>query len=105
MQEELTEGNLLEKEAKQQLGDETAELELAAGWQDNVTEEENDMGDRVYLPTDKCGKDKEVQPIRLHKENHPLEQLDRVIKDIRKLMLRSTKVVSKGGLHQVVLES
>jgi hypothetical protein len=43
------------------------------------------MGDQDDLPTDK----EELQPRRLHKKSQPLEQLDRVIEEIRKLMLRS----------------
>jgi hypothetical protein len=50
-QEELTEANLSEEEVEQQLSDETAELDPAAGWKDNATkEEENDMGDQDDLP-------------------------------------------------------
>jgi hypothetical protein len=53
-QEELTEANMSEEEAEQQLSDETIELESAAEWQTNATkEEENDMGDQDDLPTDK----------------------------------------------------
>jgi hypothetical protein len=51
-QEELTEANLSEEEVEQQLSDETAELESAAGWQANATEEENNMGDQDDLPFD-----------------------------------------------------
>jgi hypothetical protein len=52
-QEEMTEANMSEEEVEKQLSDETAELESAAGWQDNATEEENNMGDQDDLPIDK----------------------------------------------------
>jgi hypothetical protein len=54
------------------------------------------MGDHDDLPTDK----EELQQRRLHKKSQPLEQLDRVIEEIRKLMLRSAEVVSKGELNR-----
>jgi hypothetical protein len=64
---------------------------------DNSTREENDMGGQDDLPTDK----EELQPRRLHKKSQPLEQLDRVIEEIRKLMLRSVQeVVNKGELNR-----
>jgi len=95
--EEMTEETYMSEEGdEQQLGDETAELESATGWKNNSTEEENDMGDQDDLPTDK----EELQLRRLHKENQPLEQLDRVIEEIKKLMLRSAKVVNKGRLNR-----
>jgi hypothetical protein len=52
-QEEMTEANLSEEEAEQQLNDETAELESAAGWKANSIGEENNMGDQDDLPIDK----------------------------------------------------
>jgi hypothetical protein len=48
------------------------------------------MGDRVDLPIDK-----EMYPRRLHKKSQPLEQLDKVIEEIRKLMLRSRGEINK----------
>jgi hypothetical protein len=90
---ELAEEKLSEGETEQQLSDGTAELKFAAGWQAKATRDgESHKGDQFYLPTDK----EELQLRRLHKENQPLEQLDRVIEEIRKLMLRSAEVVSKG---------
>jgi hypothetical protein len=86
MQEELTEGNLSEKEAEKQLSDETAELEVATGWENNATKKEDDMGDQYDLPIDK----EELQQRRQHKKIQPLEQLDRVIEEIRRLKLRSS---------------
>jgi hypothetical protein len=54
-------------------------------------------GDQVDLPIDKEG----VQQRRLHKESQPLEQLDRVIEEIRRLMLRSAhESVSKEKLSR-----
>jgi hypothetical protein len=41
------------KEAEKRLSDKTAELNFAAEWQAEATEEENSMGDLVDLPTDK----------------------------------------------------
>jgi hypothetical protein len=42
-----------------------------------------------------------VQQRRLHKENQPIKQLDRVIEEIRRLMLRSAQeVVSKRKLNR-----
>jgi hypothetical protein len=42
-----------------------------------------------------------VQQRRLHKENQPIEQLDRVIEEIRELMLRSAQeAVNKGKLNR-----
>jgi hypothetical protein len=55
---DLAEANLSEGEAEQQLSDEIAELESAAGRQDKaIGEKENRRGDRVDLPIAK----KEVQ--------------------------------------------
>jgi hypothetical protein len=36
----------------------------------------------------------------LHKKSQPLEQLDRVIEEIRKLMLRSAEAVNKEELSR-----
>jgi hypothetical protein len=57
----------------------------------------DNMGDQVDPPTNK----EELQPRRLHKKSQPLEQLDRVIEEIRKLMLRSAQeAVNKEGDEQ-----
>jgi len=96
MPEELTEVNMLE-ESKQQLIGETVELNFTTRWKDSDTREENDMRDHDDLSTDK----EELQPRILHKENQPLEQLDRVIEEIRKLILRSMQeAVSKRELRR-----
>jgi hypothetical protein len=54
------------------------------------------MGDHDDLLTN----EEELQPRRLHKENHPLEQLGRVIEEIKKLMLRSAETINKGELNR-----
>jgi hypothetical protein len=53
-------------------------------------------GDQDYPPIDK----EELQQRRLHKKNHPLEKIDRVIEEIKKLMLRSKEVVNRGQLNK-----
>jgi hypothetical protein len=94
-QEELTKANLSEEEVEQQLDDETTELNSAADWKLDATKGDKDsMGDRVYMPIDKYG-EKEVQQRRLHKKSQPLEQLDRVIEETRKMMLRSAETMAK----------
>jgi hypothetical protein len=41
-----------------------------------------------------------VQQRTLHTKNHPLEQLDEIIEEIRRLMIRSAEAVSKGKLSR-----
>jgi hypothetical protein len=53
------------------------------------------MGDHDDIPTDE-----EVQPRRLHEESQPLEQLDEVIEEIRRLMIQSVEVVSNKKLSR-----
>jgi hypothetical protein len=61
-------------------------MNFAAGWQAKATTvEENNMGDQVDLPIFR----EEMQSRRLHKENQPREQLEEVIKGIKRLMLKS----------------
>jgi hypothetical protein len=98
-QEELTETNMSEEEVEQQFNKETAELKFAAEWKTSATRGDGDnMRDQVDLPIDKYGEE-EVHQRRLHKNIQPLEQLDRVIEEIRKLMLRSAEeTVSKEKL-------
>jgi hypothetical protein len=96
-QEELTEENLSEEEVEQQLNDGTVELESVAEWKtSSIRGCKYNMGDQDNLPTDKV----ELQPRRLHKKSQPLEQLDRVIEDIRKMMLSSAEAVSKEDLNR-----
>jgi hypothetical protein len=95
--EELVEAKLSEKEAEQQLSDRIAELESAAEWQLNATKEEEDgMGDLVDLPI--CRE--EVQWSKLQKESQLWEQLDEIIEEIRRLMIRSAEAVSKEKLDR-----
>jgi hypothetical protein len=54
------------------------------------------MGDQDNIPTGK----EDLQLRRLHKNSQPLEQLDRVIEEIRRLMLRSAEEVNKGKLNR-----
>jgi hypothetical protein len=98
-QAELTGENLSEEEVGQQLSDEKpAGMGTAAEWPTKVTrDEENNMGGRCDLPIDK----EEVQQVSLQKKSQPMEQLDEVIEEIRKLMLRSAiEAVSKEKMDR-----
>jgi hypothetical protein len=44
--------------------------------------------------------EEEVKKRRLHNKSQPLEKLDRVIEEIRRLILRSAEVVNKGKLNK-----
>jgi hypothetical protein len=95
--EELAKAKLSEKEVEQQLGDRIVELDSTSEWQLNATREEEDgKGDLVDLPI--CRE--EVQWSRLQKESQPWEQLDEIIEDIIRLMIRLEKVVNKGKLSR-----
>jgi hypothetical protein len=96
--EELAEASLSEEEVEQQLSNETAEMEFAAGWQAKATGDgENNKGDQDDPPIDK----EELQQNMKHKESQPLEQLDREIEEIRRLMLRSaTETASEEKLSR-----
>jgi hypothetical protein len=64
-------------------------LESAAGWKISAIGDEYSMGDQVDLPIDKK---EELQPRRLHgRRSQPVEQLEEVIEEIRRLMLNSVK--------------
>jgi hypothetical protein len=91
LEEDLAEENLSE-------GKGTAELESAVEWPLSATKRDKDSrGDRADLPIEKT----EVQQRRLHTKSQPLEQLDEVIEEIRRLMLRSAQeAVSKGKLSR-----
>jgi hypothetical protein len=81
---------LSEEEAEKRISDETAEEESTAESTTCAIEEEEDgMGDLVDLPI--CRE--EVQWSRLQKKSQPLEQLDKVIEEIRRLMLNSSQEV------------
>jgi hypothetical protein len=58
--------------------------------------DEAGMGDHCNLPDYR----KILQPRRLHEQIQSLEQLDEVIKMIRKLMLKSAGTVSKEKLSR-----
>jgi hypothetical protein len=91
---ELTEVELSEKVTEQKVSqEETAELKSAAEWQLEATDEDEEegMGDHSDLPM--C--QKFLQLRRLQKQDQPLEQLDAVIEEIRRLMLRSAETASK----------
>jgi hypothetical protein len=91
-QEKVTESNLSEEEAKQHLSDETTELESAARWQDKaIGDGEKIKGDQYDLPIEK----EKMQHKILHKENQPFKQLDRVIEEIRELMVMSIVEAAK----------
>jgi hypothetical protein len=83
---ELAEVKMSEEEAEKRLGDETSEEDSAAEWPTSSTEEEEDsMGDLIDIPI--CRE--RMQPRRMHRESQPLEQMDKVIEEIRRLMSRS----------------
>jgi hypothetical protein len=50
------------------------------------------LGDQIGLPIEMCD-EKKVYQSRLQKKNQPIDQLDRVIEEIRKLMVKSSKEV------------
>jgi len=84
---ELAEVELSKNVTEQQvIQEETVEMVFAAGWQVKATEEEEEdgMGDHDDLPN--CRKF--LQLGRLKKQSQPLEQLDEVIENIRKFMIR-----------------
>jgi hypothetical protein len=56
--------------------------------------DEEGMGDHSDLPM--CQKNLQLR--RLHEQSQPLEQLDKMIEDIRKLMLRSTETANEERL-------
>jgi hypothetical protein len=97
--EELTGVNLSEVIAEQKPSDEkSAGVEAAAEWKAKATrDEEDNLGDQCDLPIDK----EEVQQASLQKESQPMEQLDEVVEEIRKLMLGSAEeAVSKEKLDK-----
>jgi hypothetical protein len=82
--EEMVAAKLPQEEAEKQFHKETVELESAAKWPLNaIKRDEDNMGGQTNLPIEK----KEVQQRRLHTKSQPLEQLDKVIEEIRRLML------------------
>jgi hypothetical protein len=91
--EELTGVSMSEEVVEQQFSGETVELESAAEWPIRVTRDESCMGDQDDRPIEQH---EELQPSRLHERNQPMEQLEEVVEEIRRLMLRSAEeAVSK----------
>jgi hypothetical protein len=76
----------------------TTELKSPTEWQLKATDEdeEDSMGDHSNLPMCK----KNLQLRRPHKQDQPLEQLDEVIEEIRRLMLKSADTASRGEAEQ-----
>jgi len=73
-------------------------LGSARGWQAKATRNgENHNGDRVDLPTEEK---EELQPRRLHAKSQPVEYLDKVIEEIREMMLRSEEAVIKREMKK-----
>ena len=72
-------------------------MESVVGWKDKATGDEGIKGDQVDLTIDK----KEVQQSSLQNKDHPIEQLDEVIEEIRRLMLGSAQeTVSRRRLNR-----
>jgi hypothetical protein len=94
-QGEMVEVKMSEEKVGQQLSEKTVEMNFAEGWQVEAIEEEDRLGDRDDLPI--CRE--EVQRSRLKKESQPWEQLDEIIEEIRRLMIRSIEAVNKGNLN------
>jgi hypothetical protein len=77
---------LSQEEVEQHFSEKTAELESIAEWPLSATKKDKySRGDRSYLPIEKTT----VRQRRLHTKSQPLEQLDEVIEEIRRLMLSS----------------
>jgi hypothetical protein len=96
---ELTEVELSEKVTEQPASQrETAEQRSATEWQLEATDEDEEegMGDHDDLPN--CRKFLQLR--RLQKRDQPLEQLDKEIEDIRRLMLRSAETASEEQLSR-----
>jgi hypothetical protein len=83
----MAEASPLEKMTEQYISQEykTVEMNFAAGWQVEAIEEEDGMEYLVDLPICKEG----VQWSKLQKESQAWEQLDEIIEEIRRLMIRS----------------
>jgi hypothetical protein len=95
---EMAATELGQEEAEQQLSDKTEELNFATEWPlSNTKRNKDSVGDQANLPTKKT----EVQQRRLHTKSQPVEQLDEVIEEIRRLMLSSaTETASNEKLRR-----
>jgi len=101
LEKELAEDNLLEEEAVQQLIDQTAELDSPEGWQVNTTGDQGSKGDQVDLPFD-VYEEEDLQPSRLQRKSQPTDQLEEVLEEIRKMMLRpAEETVSRRKLSRI----
>jgi hypothetical protein len=92
---ELTEKRMTEQQVSQE---ETAELNSAAKWQREATDEDEErgMGDHSDLPM--C---QNISQLRtLQHQGQPLEQLDQDIEEIRRLMLESAETASDERLSR-----
>jgi hypothetical protein len=96
----LAENNLLREMVEQQFSEETAELKSAVEWKFSITGEEDSMRGQYNLSFHQ--QKEEMQQNNLHEgRSQPTEQLDRVIEQIRRLMLRSAQeAVSKEKLNK-----
>ena len=96
---ELTEVELSGKVTEQQVSQrETTEIKSTAEWQLEATDEDEEDGMGYHDDLPNCRKF--LQPRRLHEQDQPLEQLDAVIEDIRRLMLRSAETASEERLSR-----
>jgi hypothetical protein len=87
-----------EEIVEKQLGKDPAELESTTEWPVNVIGDEGSMGNQVGLLIDRH---EELQPSRPDKESQTVEQLEEVIEEIRRLMVKSTKeAFIKGKLNR-----
>jgi hypothetical protein len=95
---ELVEVELSKKVTERKVSqEETAKLKSAAEWQLEATDEDEEgMGDHSDLPMSQ----KNLQLRRLQEQGQPLEQLDAVIEEIRRLMLRLAETASKERLSR-----
>jgi hypothetical protein len=91
-QREMELAALSNEEAEQQFSEETIEMNSIVEWTLSATEgKEDDMGYHYDLPIYQ----KKVQQRRLHGHRQPLQKLDEVVEDIRRLMLRSVDTASR----------
>jgi hypothetical protein len=92
---ELTEKRMTEQQVSQE---ETTKLKSVAEWKREATDEDEErgMGDHSDLPT--CQKFSQLRT--LQHQGQRLEQLDREIKEIRRLMLESAETASDERLSR-----
>jgi hypothetical protein len=88
--EKMVEVNLLEDMVKQQLSNMVVEFEPALEWQVNV------IKDEVKIE-DKNEEEEMQQQNRLLKRSHPVDQLDKDIEEIRKMMFKLVQETANNG--------